>query len=309
MQRKRNIQLLISLASLLVITAIVLYSVAFSEQEVVDRNIFKVENLKSVDRVVLGKASQSVELKLEGTRWKVNGKSADVNLVDVLFATLQQAEVKRPVASSLQDSVRNQLNKNGVKVSLYEGEQLVSEFVAGGNRNKTQAYFMNEDESYVMVIPGYRVYTAGIFELDEEGWLDKYIFNFNWRNFKQLKVSFPGNPKNDFEVAMGKQYFEVKGLEAVDTTKLNDFLDAISLTTVDQYVKKDEINNWDSLTSTSSQMLIEVYDISGKTYSLALFDRASPGPLLGIIHGSQLAYISRQRVNQLMKDRSWFIKK
>ncbi len=118
------------------------------------------------------------------------------------------------------------------------------------------------------------VYAAGIFELVEYGWKDRYVFNFNWRNFKSLKASFPYTPKNDFEVAMGESYFEILGMTAVDTTKLNDFLDAISLVEVDQYVNPEEVIGYDSLLAANPLMKVEVSDISGKTYSdsyVALF--------------------------------------
>jgi hypothetical protein len=69
------------------------------------------------------------------------------------------------VAESLRDSIAAVLDTNGVVVKLYEGDNLLKEFIAGGNATKTQAYFKypEEEDSYVMVIPGYRVYAAGIF--------------------------------------------------------------------------------------------------------------------------------------------------
>ena len=48
----------------------------------------------------------NVTLKYNGSRWKVNDEfNADPIMIDVLFATLQQAEPRRPLAASLKDSV------------------------------------------------------------------------------------------------------------------------------------------------------------------------------------------------------------
>ena len=126
----------------------------------------------------------------------------------------------RPVVESVKDSISSLLDSLGVRVSLYAGDELQQEFIAGGNLNKTQAYFktLGESECYIMTIPGYRVYASGIFELDESGWKDKLVFNFNWRNFQSLKATYPSASKNDFEIAMGKAYYEVKGVSAADTT-------------------------------------------------------------------------------------------
>ena len=99
----------------------------------------------------------------------------------------------------MQDSVAMVMDSQGVKISLYHTDELLQEFLAGGNSAKTQAYFKkpSEKESFLMDIPGYRVYASGIFELEENGWRDKYVFNFNWRNFQSLKSVFPDNQKNN----------------------------------------------------------------------------------------------------------------
>src|SRR5690349_16441857 len=98
------------------------------------------------------------------------------NLISVLFCTIQQTWPKRKVTSQIEESIKTQVKNNGVKVSLFAGQSLEKTFYAGGNANKTQAYFIDTetDEIYIMEIPGYRVYVSGILELDESGWRDKY---------------------------------------------------------------------------------------------------------------------------------------
>lgn len=310
MQQKRNIKLLFSLSALILSTVIVFFSFNTDDKQLVDKGIFRVEDFTRIDKVVLTKEKNSIELKFDNSRWKVNGQLADRNMIDVLFATLQQAEPKRPVAESLQDSIGNMIGQNGVTVSLFAGNELQRKFLAGGNSSKTQAYFKNpsEDESYIMVIPGYRVYASGIFELDENGWKDKYVFNFNWKNFQELKAAFPNYPKSDFEITMGKVYFEVKGVTEVDTTKLNDFLDAVSLLTVDEYIRKDEVAWYDSLLKSKPTLELQVSDVSGKSYSLVLYESGNRTSVLGIIQGEQPAFFNRRKVTGILKNKSWFVK-
>jgi hypothetical protein len=307
MQKKKNKQLLVSLGVLSISTLLVYFFLYGNDSTVVDKNLFKVENLTAIDRVELTSGKEKVELKFNGARWRVNDQLADPSMIDVLFATLQQVEPKRPVASSIADSIQKQLGENGVMVRLFEGDHLQKEFVAGGNSSKTQAYFKDTEtgQLVVMMIPGYRVYASGIFELNENGWKDKYVFNFNWRNFKQLKVSFPQNEANGFEVEMGMQNVEIKGMEA-DTAKLNDFLDAISLITVEQFVSKEDVPKYDSLVLSGPLMNIQVSDISGKEYQLALYPSQQKNETLAIVHGNQPAYISNQKVKNLIRTRAWF---
>jgi Domain of unknown function (DUF4340) len=309
MQRKENIQLLISLTCLIATITLLTFFLN-RKADAVDVNLFRVEDFTQVDKVVLTKQSDTLSLKFDGTRWEVNSQLADRRMIDVLFATLQQAQPKRPVAESIQDSVNTVLEKDGALVSLFVGDELQKDFFVGGNTAKTQTYFKSkeEDQSYVVVIPGYRVYTGGVFELDETDWKDKYVFSFNWRNFQSLK-SFTRNAKDDFEIAMGKTYYEVKGVASVDTTKLNDFLDAVSLLTVDQYVKREKNSEYDSLLATQPIVKLEVSDVSGKNYSLSLFEMNDKALVMGSIQGTQLAFFDRRKLLPIVKSQSWFVKK
>lgn len=294
---------------LLAITTIVVF-LFNREQATVDKTIFRVEDLKSIDRVVLERDSSKTELAIDGIYWKVNGQEADRSLIDVLFATLQQAEPTRKVSEKLTDSLKTFLENKGVRVTLSQSGEPVLDFFAGGNSAKTQAYFTKagDDDVYIMVIPGYRVYTSGILELESSGWKDKYVFNFNWQNFKSLNVSFTASPADNFEVVMDKLP-AIKGIAQADTAKLNDFLDKISLLTVDQYLTKDQAMAYDSARFTSLGLEIIVADISGKTHALKLYPEIGKPQVFGIVQGSYPAVFDSRKILPLMKSKGWFTKK
>jgi hypothetical protein len=309
MQQKRNIRLLISLCVLIVITLAVLF-LFNRERTTVDKTIFQVADLKTIDNVVLELDSVKTELALDGIRWKVNGQVADRALIDVLFATLQQAEPKRKVSEKLADSLKTFLEKEGVHVTLSQKGEPVLDFFAGGNSAKTQAYFTKggDDDVYIMIIPGYRVYTSGIFELEAPGWKDKYVFNINWENFKSLSASFAASPVDNFEVVMDK-FPEIKDIAQADTAKLNEFLDNISLLTVDQYLTKDEARAYDSALFTSVGFDITVTDISGKTYELKLYPEIGKPRVFGVVQKLYPAVFDSRKILPLMKSKGWFTKK
>ncbi len=309
MQQKRNLRLLISLGVLIIITVVFLF-LFNREQQPIDKTIFQVEDLKTIDKVVLEQDSSKTELAIDGIRWKVNGEPADRSMIDVLFATLQQAEPKRKLSQKLADSVKTYLEKQGVHVTLSQGGEPVLDFFAGGNTSQTQAYFTKsgDDDVYVMVIPGYRVYTSGIFELEAPGWKDKYVFSFNWQNFKNLNVSFTASPADNFEVTMDKLP-EIKSIVQADTAKLNEFLDSISLLTVDQYLTKEQAASYDSALFTSLGFQIMVADISGKTYDLKLYPEVGKPLVFGIVQGLYPAVFDSRKILPLMKSKGWFTKK
>jgi hypothetical protein len=305
-QEKRNLNLIISLVVLSVIT-LLYYGFARQEKAIVDSSLFQVEDLMAIDRILLERAGQRADLKYDGARWTITDEAADRDLIDVLFATLQQAKPMRPVAKNLQDSVARALQSTGVKVTLFSGERNELTFFAGGNARKSQAYFQKDgdDYAYIMAIPGYRVYVSGIFELDNLGWKDKFVFQFNWRNFQSLQARFPKASQNNFDVVLAGNFFTVEGMTAVDTTRLNDFLDAVSLLTVDGYLEDTLLLN--SLTPANADMFFEVSDVAGRKLSLALYPVAGEsGRVTGIINGSQLAVFDRKKLEPIQYGRNYF---
>lgn len=304
MQEKKNKRLFLLFLLLVLTIGVLIYTQQRSEEKFEQKDIFKVEDLKAIDKVELRSAKDTILLSFSGNRWMVNGmEPADRDMVDVLFATLLQAEAKRPVAESKNDSLTQHLQQSGITVNLFEQGSLIKSFVAGGNGAKSEAYFVSDaSQAYVMQIPGYRVYVSGVFEMSESDWRDKYVFAFNWTNFKNLRVTFAGKPADDFEIKMLDDYFGIEGIQA-DTTRLNDFLDAVSLLTVDQYTSGD------SLRQQIPVFTITVSDIADRQYKLAVFDISERGKTACYLNEKQAAWIDNRKLARLVRNRDFFSKK
>ena len=310
MQEKRNKRLAMLLVFLLGITAFVFWFGKRDSGHEIDPAIFRQYDLKAIDEITLESPLGRTVLKYEGARWKVNGNlNANSDMIEVLFATLQQAEARRPVALSGRDSIASVLQKTGVKVSLRGAGETKTVFFAGGNESKTQAYFLQENASvpYIMTIPGYRVYVSGIFELSESGWRDKFVFGFNWRNFHRLETRFPKKPIDDFEIEMDDGLPVFKGLQEVDTTKLNNFLDEISLLTADDFSSTSP--SLDSLGKTVPLVSFSVSDVAGKDYVLQLYPVSDKSlQYFGLINATQWARFNKNRISGILHGRSFFQK-
>lgn len=306
MQKRKNIFLLISFLALSTACVAVYFLIrADASINNIDASLFRVDDFKSIDRVVMSNSQRKVELKFVNNRWSVNDQYvADKNLVDVLFATLQQAVPKRPVAARILDSVSSQMEKTGTHVYLYSGNELKKEFLAGGNAQRSQAYFResNGGTPYIMVIPGYRVYTSGILELDANAWRDKYIFGFNWQNFKRLIATYPDDPKKDFTIVMENRIPVVEGITAADTSRLYTFMDDVSLLTADEF-----ISDGDSLKSKKPLMRISIDDIANRNYSIDIM----PQPLQssqfpGLVQGTDAALFDQRKIHPILRSREYF---
>lgn len=271
------------------------------------KDVFRLADYSRIDRVTLESEGRTVELAYEGSQWMVNDTyAADRDMVSVLFATLQQAEAKRPLARNVRDSVAGVLAEAGTRVTLFEGGEAVQEIIVGGNAAKTQAWFKypREEAVYLMAIPGYRVYVSGIFELDVSQWRDKYVFNFNWTNFEELRARFPGTGNSGFVINRGRgRVFSVEGLQNPDTSRVNSFLDAVSLLTADKYLEPGPVT--DSLKAEVPLMKIGISDVAGNTYTLGFYDRGG-GEVYGLLNGTDGVVFSPQKVSPIIQKRSFF---
>jgi len=310
MQQRNNLYLL---SSLLIMVTFLLGIILFRNSNdtiAVDKNLFKVADQTKIDRVILKKNNEQVELKFNGSKWMVNNSfEADRKLIQVFFATLIQAEPRRPVAQRLRDSIHQEITQTGVEVKLFEGETLMKDFLVVGNDKKSETYYelIGDNEPYLVTIPGYRVYVAAIFQLAPNDWRDKWIFNFNWQNFKRLTASFSGNEKESFAISFQDKFFGLEGKPAADTTKLNDYLDAVSLVQAIRYLPAGESSVYDSVLSTKPYYSIEVTDIANRTYHLDLYQPLKQDPaVLGKLGDGQALLISREDLLRLDRKKSHF---
>jgi len=85
-------------------------------------------------------------------------------------------------------------------------------------------------------------------------------------------------------------------------------MNAILSLTVDQYVKKEEVIGYDSLLNGKPFLEIQLNDVSGKNYSLSLYEPGNKTYVIGIIQGSQPAFFDKRKVAGILKRRDWFVK-
>lgn len=293
------------LAMTLIFLSAVLIAVVFVSFEPsvrFDQDLFKVENPDEIDHITLESAKGKIDLRYQPSGWVVNEKyAADADLIRVLFATLMQNEPRQPVAARIRDSLSADLMRNGVHVTVRAGETIVRSFYAGGNSTKTRAYFMEGGggDVYLMTIPGYRVYVSGVYELDENGFRNKFVFSFDWKNFTSLKTYFPSKPSENFTVSLQKNFFTIDGMQA-DTARLNTFLNDVSLLTVESYANPGAFD-----TIPQPLMEIVVTDVASRHYRLKIFNPEKSAQVPGLV-GKEPAYFLPERIRPVLRPKSFF---
>ena len=310
MQRDTNIYSAITLSLLIVSSGGLFFLTLKEAKPEIDHSLFKIDQSEKIDQVTLASPKGKVNLKYDGNRWRVNEKwEADPKMITLLFATLQQAVPKRPVATSMNDSVTHWLSKQGTKISFIENGVPKMNFLAGGNAIKTETWFLKDGDlhPYVMNIPGYRVYVAGVLELDENGWRSKRIFDFRWRNFKSMTSTYLKEPKQSFEIELKDHYFGIKDLTAVDTTRINDYLDAVSLLFASKFISPGQ-PQIDSLVATKPAVRIEIKDITSHVYILELFTPwKGDNEVYGRLADGQIVALEKNKIAEIVRRKDYFL--
>ncbi|MBS1487071.1 MAG: DUF4340 domain-containing protein [Bacteroidetes bacterium] len=308
MQKKRNIQLIALLAVLILLTGIVYLFTGQNSRPSVDKQIFQIPNLDKIDRVELQSASGKTELKFDGAKWLANGFEADSRMVTVLFATLKQAEAKRKVATHQQDSLQKEMTHSGVRVSCFQGQALVKEFLSLGDPNRNETYFsQNGGTPYLMVIPGYRVSIASIFSLPTNDWRDKRVFSFNWQNIKSLEVNFPTDPSQGFKAIFKNGIFGIDGIKT-DTTKLDVFMDVLFQLRAEKIVTTQK-SVYDSLTQLPFTEKITIADLGDNTYTLQILQPIKGKPSVTALRNADWIELNKNVLPEIFRMRNHFIQK
>ena len=306
MQEKRNKKLAFLLMALTLAAALIIVF-GGRERARVDPELFRLADYNSINRISLQSDTTTVELTFKGSRWKVNDRyNADRELVTVLFATLRQAEPKRAVSSQLADSIAERLENGGIHVTLYEDDHVAQQFFAGGNSLKTQAYFRRagDEQVYMMTIPGYKVYVSGIFELQANQWREKYVFGFNWENFRDLTAEFPGHREDNFTITQDRHRgFGIPDIKT-DTGKVHTFLDNVSLLTANEFLEPGDFT--DSLKKTTPEMILKITDVTNATYSLALY-HAKGSRVAGLLNKTDGVVFSRLKLEPIYRRELYFV--
>ena len=309
-QKRKNITLLIILLLLSATTVLVYISGGKTNRIDVDERLFALGENTVITTVLIQGPDVNNHFEYVGQTWIVNDKyEMDISMRDVLFAVLSQAEIRRPVPREIRDSVSSKLKSRGIKVIIQNGQELIQEFLVGGNNQKTNTYFMSpiDDVPYIMVIPGYQSYIAGIFEVKENDWRNRFIISVNWTNLKTVQIDYLNDPGQYYELRYTDDFFKIDGQPELDSAKVLDYIEELSLIQVNKFLGENEIKKYDSLASTSPVIRISIESI-GDNYNLEFFPRLTGDRYqLARFNHSNLVLFNQAVLNILLKKAEDFI--
>ncbi len=304
-QRTKNIRLIIVWLVLLLVTIAAFVFDEQGDQISVPRDVFAVEDVSTIDEVVFSSSGFSNRLIFTNGQWVVNDTyKADPQRVTVLFAILKQNKVRRKVSASKKSEVDSIMKGQGIEIKFLESGSVTKQFNVVGKDGLT--YFSDDRDTYIMEIPGYRVDLAGIFQLDEGGWRNPLVFDINWANLQEVNMLFPGRERDQFDVVYKRRYYTIKQLPDVDSTKLTNFLDDVSLLFVNDYLDDDELKAYKDLTREPMATII-VKDVGSNYHTLTIYQEIEgEDQIIGSIDSTDYGVFDFEMIRKILRPKRYF---
>lgn len=309
MQRKKNITLLIIFLTLLTWTIVYLNLENENSGISLDESKFSIVDTAAVQKISIKGYNISNILSRGTQNWVVNDQyPMDPSMQKVLMSVLHQVSVKRTVPKNDLERIRDDIHSNGYEIEITDEEGTKKVFYAGGN-GISLSYFMDEDNiPYVVHLPGYESYVTGIFEVHENDWRDRLLFQTSWLGLKSFTLGYPDDPGNSINISADNNLYSIKGIEKIDTTVLMNYLDEISFFYTDQFIDQGQIPLYDSLINTKPFVEMYVNSLGMKDPVKIIFFEKQPGEnvMLGLLNDNQMCLFNVNRIRIIFQKKEYF---
>lgn len=308
---KKSTRLSIILIALIALSAFISFLGEKDTSTAFDADMFAVKDTTAIVSVRVSAPGHAVELTKNLNGWTLNDTlKADPNMIQVLRSILSQVKVQRPVARLNHAEIVSDLEKNGCKVSVSFEDGAVSEYIAGGDNSKKTAFYLRDNDAYVVQIPGYNHYISGIFELTSSQWRDRLLFSSTWRSLKSLKLDYTDKPES-LNIYFDKKFLTVENVEKLDTTALMDYLQQYEYFQINDYLEKGKYPRYDELAKSTPLAQLSIRDIDQtKDTDLSIYPLLE-GEAFYLIsdNNGEMMVIDSGRMSKILSKKDQFISK
>lgn len=297
---KKNRYIFIS-AIILALVALVLLLTQTKTTYKSFKNDFAVDDTSAITKIFMtDKNNNSLKLtRVDQGRWVVNDKyPAQKQMINMLLATMSGLEIKEIVAKAAHNTIIKDMAIYSVKVEIYQMAFRINLFnwitmfphekmtkvyyVGGATPNNRGSYILMEDseEPYVVYLPGLRGFVTPRYSPIEKYWRDFTIFNRSLPEITSVKMEFPSNQEDSYEVTNeipGKvvltSLIDNKKITDFDTIKVLTFLSGFRSLNFEALLNDMDPLRKDSILSSTPFIIITVNDTSGTSKSIKVFHK------------------------------------
>ncbi len=255
---------------------------------------FAVADTASISKIFLAdKSGNAVTLERQPSgHWTVNGKyNARMDALKTLLNTIKKIDIKEPIGKSAQDNVIKRLAAKAVKCEIYQKDKLIKAYYVGTETpDQTGTYMILIDpetmkpseKAFITYIPGFEGYLTTRYFVEERGWRDRTVFQYNPNDIKSVKLELPSNPEYDYELTVkGNNNYQIKILK--DNQLLNNW-DTLAVKQYLSYFQQLNFESFevdlkpaqiDSVLKSQPINILTVTDNAGKANKIKFYARSN----------------------------------
>lgn len=249
---------------------------------------FSIRDTEKIDSFSITQDSAKVKLyKVEG-RWYYNNHiPVRDRAVNQFFNVLKDLRIEAPAPKQNRHEIIDLVKQNPLEVKIYKrGRKIKDYWVEDSPYKKGSTYMLmkGSDNPYLMSIPGYNKDLASLFRIDENYWRDKALFGLSGIDIQKVKVMYPQDPDDSFQLEYRKNgKFVLRRLPSEDKIKnfkknmASRYLSYFGNIRFQRLIREESKELVDSLRSSSPFCVIEVEDLSGKLIKLETYRKLSKG--------------------------------
>jgi len=349
MKKNRNS---IIVVGILVVIAIILFLTNSKTTFKRALSDFAVDDTSNVTKIFMSdKNNNNLTLtRVEPGKWLVNNKypGSKAN-IELLMGTMLGLQVKETVPKAAVENVIRDLATISVKVEIYQWKYRINLFdwihlfpheklskvyyVGGPIQSNRGSYMIMEHSSvpFVVFLPGLRGFVTPIYSPIEKYWRDYSIFKKSMLQIASVKLEFPANPENSFEVRNNQNrditlisLQDNRQVPVFDTLKVMNFLASFRNINFEAILNDMDAHRKDSILAGTPYCIISLTDTaheiqSIKTYRKGAFagevdDFGKPAPydldrLYALVNsGQDFTLIQYFVFDKILRPKSFFLR-
>ena len=210
----KKIKYLIGIVILLGLNLVLFYSDGSAKSSSFDDELFMIKDTTQINAIVIENEDEKIEILRNDAGWKLNNQyPVDQNFLKILFSILNKVRVKRELGKM------NVENSGDLTLGFADGSSRSFNF--SSDPIGTKSFFIEDGIGYQVEVPGYRDNVINIFELNEDQWRSRLVFDGSWRTIQKLSLKHGGE---ELTIRFNSQFFDVDGQSLIDSSAVVDYL-------------------------------------------------------------------------------------
>lgn len=189
---------------LLVFVLMVLYGVLDRIESRVQKD-FAVADTASITSIAFANDTINITLSAGEQGWMLNGSNTvNANALNAIKNVLYNLQAKAPIPTSISDSLKKTIARNGLLVTLWAQDRVIREFYIYPTTKFNigcVGLIKGCKQGYILELPGFKGDIAKLFVVHPDYWKSNRILPRGIETISQVDVEIPDAPEKSFRLS------------------------------------------------------------------------------------------------------------